>query len=165
VKPYIQKTSSRIIVKLDDVIMARMRKVLANVIRHYRRSPADTRGWDDELRQCQYTTESGRYCAVGLHLRELHKTHEWPHNDSSLEDISGMFKYADRVFSSPTLDEYLEPEWGGIPVGFWGDVQSFHDADENWLTGQMLKADGVMDIGISKDGMNNIKRIKDEWNL
>jgi hypothetical protein len=140
----------------SESIITRMRLVLSRVIREYRYCPDDTRAYDREEDQCVYTTATGRHCAVGMHLLEKNQSCHWEHNCHGLEEF-GAGHYCEgkhRFAVSDGLDAELQPEYRGLPIGFWNAMQDFHDSDNNWE-----------DFGLTENGMDRIRAIKADWNL
>lgn len=88
--------------------------------------------------RCKYLTEDGRMCAVGRCLIP----------DGKIRNYGNDYSYEIAMCTSgqiTNLEEILKPEYRGHDIGFWRDLQNFHDDNENAFWNE----DGITEIGLN----------------
>ena len=98
----------------------RMQDILKDTVDYYRKNPEGRRAVDIN-RDCCYTTEDGRHCAIGRYMRPEFLDIEWRENHGV--GVNGL---------SSHVDYYLKHEVRGLDADFWRDLQDIHDSYLNW---------------------------------
>lgn len=116
-------------------------EIIDMVANHY---DSEKRAYNSNRGFCEYRTNDGRKCAVGMCLNE-EGINEFGRFEGSyvviVEDEVGD-DYCRESISS--IDEYFEEEFRGQTNGFWTDLQRLHDDELNW------DSDGLTEFGMQK---------------
>ena len=135
----------------------KMLKILKDTKEYYSKDPANRRSMSEDG-QCMYT-RGDNHCAVGRYLKPEHQYDDWYWNNGSVTDIS-------EAGFMGNLDRVLREDVHGLDSGFWIDLQSFHDDDNNWLIWSD-DDDGVRFYGLTDVGKEEYVKIEDkilnEW--
>ena len=123
--------------------------VLAETIDAY---TVDTRAVDGTATSCYYLTpDRTRQCAVGRCFNSVgvRKYHSYKRAVLSLHD-----EILNRTEYKTGLDDILKPQYQGLPMSFWSNIQTLHDARKNWDKN-----------GLSKRGKAVVEMIEEEFDL
>lgn len=101
-------------------VQERMSKVLAETVQYYCEDPS-RRAVDAEGECSYYDSKTDNVCAVGRCLIDP------VDSEGVLGNVHDLFDQDDGVG-----DNILKPEWRGLPVRFWLDLQDWHDSDSRW---------------------------------
>jgi len=131
---------------MGEVKQLSKEEILTNMISFYSEDP--NRRSQDDVGSCVYNGR-GRHCAVGRHLLQVYKD-MGRKLKGNVGTIDELMAYHDCIM----LDEMLDEEYRGHEIEFWEQVQHLHDRDFHWT-----------ETGLSEDGHNKIKQIKEQFNL
>ena len=125
------------------------KEVLLETIHTY---TSNNRGYDEDKAMCVYETEDGKQCAVGRCMTQNGIAFGKHLADS--DKPSSVASIHDRSHSG--IDYYLKPEYQGLRIGFWEDLQNLHDGlcywDEKGLTKfGKERAESLFDVMLSSD--------------
>lgn len=99
-------------------IHKRMLEVLDETIAAYTSETRAINGNGD----CYYYTREGRMCAIGRCLEDPKQFEGVMCAVSNIEDYSKGIDFLD----------LFKPEYRGLPVSFWQELQDLHDVEGNW---------------------------------
>lgn len=123
-------------------------EILTNLVSFYSEDPYNRRCQDD-AGNAVYNGRNGKHCAIGQCLLD-----EYRNKGRGLHGNSGTFDELMAYQNQTNLDEMLDEEYRGHEIEFWEQVQHLHDRDFHWT-----------ETGLSEDGHNKIKQIKEQFNL
>lgn len=89
---------------------------------------------------CQYMTNDGRTCAVGMCMRK-------PETYMDIND--GVDYFLNNNYS---IDHVLKSDFHGHGFYFWQRLQDFHDIEDNWD-----------EYGLTEEGKKHYNKIKEEY--
>lgn len=116
-------------------------EIIQETVDYYSADPDGRRA--NENGDCMYLASDGRMCAVGRCMADPKVAGDY------IGDYRDMLEH---VRSQGVQYDILKPEYQGHSVGFWEDLQMFHDSDVNWDSN-----------GLSELGQWSLKRLIDNW--
>jgi len=132
-----------------------MQEILKDTVDYYREDPANRRSIDEDG-NCNYTW-GDTHCAVGRYLKPEHQKENWSENNSSVFELA---QFSDDY----NIDQFLVKEVQGLDLGFWRNLQDFHDSHSCWITEEDYNKDEEP-IGLSRIGKDNYRVIERKINM
>ena len=132
-----------------------MQEILKDTVDYYREDPDNRRSIDKDG-NCNYTW-GDTHCAVGRYLKPEHQKENWSENNSSVFQLA---QFSDDY----NIDQFLIEKAQGLDLGFWRNMQDFHDSHSCWITKEDYnKAEEP--IGLSRVGKDNYRTIEKKINM
>ena len=133
----------------------RMKQILKETVDYYAEDPDNRRSIDKDG-NCNYTW-GDTHCAVGRYLKPEHQKENWSENNSSVFELA---QFSDDY----NIDQFLVEEAQGLDLGFWRNMQDFHDSHSCWITEEDWNKDEEP-IGLSRVGKDNYRTIEKKINM
>ena len=133
----------------------RMKQILKETIDYYAEDPDNRRSIDKDG-NCNYTW-GDTHCAVGRYLKPEYQKESWEENNRSVFQLA---QYSDDY----DIDQFLVKDVQGLDLGFWRNMQDFHDAHSCWITEEDYNKDEEP-IGLSRIGKDNYRTIERKINM
>lgn len=84
--------------------------------------------------RCIYLSPTGAKCGVGRCM-----------NEDGLQKFGGSVDSVGSLeFDGDTFDDFLQDQYHGQNLNFWGEIQLFHDISRNW------NSSAITDVGIGQ---------------
>ena len=132
-----------------------MLKILKDTAEYYAEDPDNRRSIDKDG-NCNYTW-GDTHCAVGRYLKEEYQREDWSENNSSVFQLA---QFSDDY----NIDQFLIEKAQGLDLGFWRNMQDFHDSHSCWITEEDWNKDEEP-IGLSRIGKDNYRVIERKINM
>ena len=132
-----------------------MKQILKETVDYYAKDPANRRSIDKDG-NCNYTW-GDTHCAVGRYLKPEHQ------KDNCSENNSSVFQLA-QFSDDYDIDQFLVKDVQGLGLGFWRNMQDFHDTHSCWITKDDYNKDEEP-IGLSRIGKDNYRTIERKINM
>ena len=136
-------------------IKQKMLKILKDTAEYYAEDPDNRRSIDKDG-NCNYTW-GDTHCAVGRYLKPEHQKDNWSENNSSVFQLA---QFSDDY----NIDQFLIEKAQGLDLGFWRNMQDFHDTHSCWITKDDYNKDEEP-IGLSRIGKDNYRVIERKINM
>ena len=133
----------------------RMKQILKETVDYYAEDPDNRRSIDKDG-NCNYTW-GDTHCAVGRYLKPEYQKESWEENNSSVFQLAQFSDDYD-------IDQFLVEEAQGLVLGFWRNMQDFHDSHSCWITEEDWNKDEEP-IGLSRIGKDNYRTIERKINM
>jgi|TARA_R100001530_G_C4255259_1_gene138973 hypothetical protein len=133
----------------------RMKQILKETIDYYAEDPDNRRSIDKDG-NCNYTW-GDTHCAVGRYLKPEYQKESWEENNRSVFQLA---QYSDDY----DIDQFLVKDVQGLDLGFWRNMQDFHDSHSCWITEEDYNKDEEP-IGLSRVGKDNYRTIERKINM
>ena len=133
----------------------RMKQILKETVDYYAEDPDNRRSIDKDG-NCNYTW-GDTHCAVGRYLKPEHQKDNWSENNSSVFQLA---QFSDDY----NIDQFLIEKAQGLDLGFWRNMQDFHDSHSCWITEEDWNKDEEP-IGLSRVGKDNYRTIEKKINM
>ena len=132
-----------------------MQDILKETVEYYAKDPANRRSIDKDG-NCNYTW-GDTHCAVGRYLKPEYQKESWEENNRSVFQLA---QYSDDY----DIDQFLVKDVQGLDLGFWRNMQDFHDSHSCWITEEDYNKDEEP-IGLSRVGKDNYRTIERKINM
>ena len=132
-----------------------MLKILKDTAEYYAEDPDNRRSVTDDG-DCMYTW-GNTHCAVGRYLKPENQKESWEENNSSVFELAQFSDDYD-------IDQFLVKDVQGLDLGFWRNMQDFHDSHSCWITKDDYNKDEEP-IGLSRIGKDNYRTIEKKINM
>jgi len=133
----------------------RMKQILKETIDYNAEDPDNRRSIDKDG-NCNYTW-GDTHCAVGRYLKPEYQKESWEENNRSVFQLA---QYSDDY----DIDQFLVKDVQGLDLGFWRNMQDFHDSHSCWITEEDWNKDEEP-IGLSRVGKDNYRTIERKINM
>ena len=133
----------------------RMKQILKETVDYYAKDP-DSRRSITADGDCMYTW-GNTHCAVGRYLKPENQKESWEENNSSVFELA---QFSDDY----NIDQFLIEKAQGLDLGFWRNMQDFHDSHSCWITEEDWNKDEEP-IGLSRVGKDNYRTIEKKINM
>ena len=133
----------------------RMKQILKETVDYYAEDPDNRRSIDKDG-NCNYTW-GDTHCAVGRYLKPEYQKESWEENNSSVFQLAQFSDDYD-------IDQFLIEKAQGLDLGFWSNLQDFHDSHSRWITEEDYNKDEEP-IGLSRIGKDNYRVIERKINM
>lgn len=85
--------------------------------------------------RCIYLSSTGAKCGVGRCMNE-----EGLKQFGGSVDSVGSLVCEKAMFDENIFDDYLQEQYHGQNLNFWGEIQLFHDISKNWNSSEITDA-------------------------
>lgn len=123
--PFFKSITTWLFLRLPKKL--RMKLILWETVKYYRKDPIKRRALDTTHYCVYYAEHTGAMCAVGRKMIN-------PSNND-------YYGYTVKEFKN--IDLVLRPAYRGLPVNFWANLQDLHDDSRYWVD-RGLSMEGVL---------------------